>query len=215
MAEAGLGIRTRWKILLAVSITLVTADQITKFLAVRALTPGIQRAATSRGLDPAEPRGFFQDLALFYGDVRQPCAQTACKEITVIDGFWTFHYAENRGAAWSMLAKAPETIRIPFFLLTTLAAIVFILWYLRQLPVNKKVLGAALVLIFGGALGNLIDRIYLGYVIDFIHWYAGDYHWPTFNIADSAISVGAVLLLLDVLLSKEKSDAKQKVPRTT
>jgi signal peptidase II len=205
----------RWKILIVVSLVLVTADQLSKFWAVKALTPGLTQAAAAKGGPADAERGLFEDLALFYGSVREPCSRSACREIVVIDGFWTYHYAENRGAAWSMLANLPDALRLPFFLLTTVGAIGFILWYFRKVPRDKKLLASALVLIFGGAIGNLIDRMYLGYVIDFIHWYAGDYHWPTFNVADSAITSGAVLLLLDVLFSKEKKPAKEKMARAS
>lgn len=209
-------IRTRWILLAIISVVLVVADQYTKFLAVKHLTPGLERAAIAEGRAVDVERSVFEELALFYGAVRDPCTDyRRCREVTVVDGFWTFRYDENRGAAFSLLAKAPEAFRVPFFFVTTIIAIGFVLWYLRKLPANKKILGASLMLIFGGAIGNLIDRVYLGYVIDFIHWYAGNYHWPTFNIADSAISTGAVLLLLDMFFSKEKSEAHQKAAAST
>lgn len=197
--------KTRFIALAVVSLSLVVADQATKFLAVRDLTPAVSEAVRQGRIEP----GFFSELSYFYQEIRQPCARTACSEHTVIDGFWSFHYRENRGAAWSLLAGANDSIRIPFFLITTVIAIGFIVHYFRRVPSSKKALLAALTLIFAGALGNLIDRAYLGYVIDFIHWYVGDYSWPTFNVADSAISVGAVLLVLDVVFSKDKVPAKE------
>jgi signal peptidase II len=72
-------------------------------------------------------------------------------------------------------------------------------WWLRQLQRGQLWLAVALALVLGGALGNVWDRVTLGYVVDFVDIYYGDWHWPAFNIADSAITVGAVLLLLDAV----------------
>ena len=85
-----------------------------------------------------------------------------------------------------------------FFITVSIVALIGILWYLRKIDVSLKLQHWALVLIFSGALGNLIDRIRLGEVIDFIdaHWY--QYHWPAFNVADSAITIGVGLLLVDL-----------------
>lgn len=199
-------VRRRFQALALSIVTLLIADQLTKFLAVRNLTPAI-RGAVERG--QVEP-GFFSELAYFYSDVRDPCRATVCDEHTVIDGFWTFHYRENRGAAFSLLAKVPSEVRVPFFVLTTLLALGFMANYLRKLGPEKKVLSAALILVAGGAVGNLLDRLYLGYVIDFIHWYAGKYSWPTFNVADSAITVGAVLLAIDAIFSRDAKTDKAK-----
>lgn len=199
--------------LTALAITafiMLIADQYTKFLSVRHLTPAIREPIAQGKLEP----GLVSELAYFFKEVRDPCIARRCDEVVVVDGFWTFHYRENRGAAFSLLANAPESIRIPFFVLSTIAALIFIIVYLRNLPADKLLLPVALVLVASGAVGNLVDRLYLGYVIDFIHWYVGDYHWPTFNIADSAITVGAVLLGYDAIFTKEPKDeaAKKKAP---
>lgn len=197
--------RRRLTALLVTLVVMVLADQATKFLAVRHLTPSI-REAVAQGQVEA---GFLSELGYFYSTVRDPCRTRVCDEVSVIDGFWSHHYRENRGAAFSLLAKAPDSLRVPFFVLTTLGALIFIVVYLRKLGPEKRVLSAALILVFGGAVGNLIDRLYLGYVIDFIHWYVGSYSWPTFNVADSAITVGAVLLAIDTLFSKDEAKAAQ------
>lgn len=103
-------------------------------------------------------------------------------------------HVRNPGAAFGILAES--SWRLPFFLTVALVAVVGILWYLRTLPVTARWMHFSLGLIFGGAIGNVIDRIRLGEVIDFIgvHWY--QYHWPSFNVADSAICVGVAILLL-------------------
>lgn len=102
-------------------------------------------------------------------------------------------HLRNPGAAFGILADSAW--RLPFFLTISSVAVIGILWYLRTLPDNARFMHAALALIFGGAVGNLIDRVRLGEVVDFIgvHWY--QYHWPAFNIADSAICVGVAMLL--------------------
>lgn len=102
----------------------------------------------------------------------------------------------NTGAAFSVLHQAGGWQRWLFVALA-LAISLVIYWWLRQLPAERRWLACALALILGGAVGNLIDRVVLGYVIDFIDVYYGGWHWPAFNIADSAITVGAVMLLLD------------------
>jgi signal peptidase II len=76
---------------------------------------------------------------------------------------------------------------------------VFIIWSLLRIKSDEIQSAIAFALILGGAAGNVIDRVRQGYVVDFIHWFYGDWHWPTFNVADSAISVGAVLLAMDII----------------
>ncbi|MDT8421517.1 MAG: signal peptidase II [Desulfuromonadales bacterium] len=117
------------------------------------------------------------------------------ESVTVLENFFHITYIRNRGAAFGILSDSP--LRLPFFIVVTLVAIVGILWYLRQLPAGQKLSQLALGLILSGAIGNLIDRLRFGEVIDFIdvHWYS--HHWPAFNVADSAICIGVGLLLLD------------------
>ena len=117
-------------------------------------------------------------------------------------------YAENTGAAFSFLADADPTWRVPFFLIVSAIAMGAILWYYRNSKPEHFVFRCSLALVFGGAIGNLIDRARLGYVIDFISWHWYDKAaWPTFNIADSGISVGVVLLLIvSFKLEQEDTD---------
>jgi signal peptidase II len=89
---------------------------------------------------------------------------------------------------------------------TAFAAVVVITYSVRS-PVHNRLLQFALALILGGALGNLYDRLSYGYVVDFLEFYLGTYHWPAFNIADSAITVGVVLLALEILRSETPSRA--------
>ena len=106
--------------------------------------------------------------------------------------------AHNYGAAFSFLADAGGWQRWLFTGLASVVTVVLIVWLLR-LPSEEKLTAAALGLIIGGAIGNLVDRINNGYVVDFIDVYYRDWHWPAFNLADSAITCGVILLLLNGL----------------
>lgn len=124
----------------------------------------------------------------------------------IIADFFHITYVRNPGAAFGMLSDS--AFRVPFFLSISVIAIIGILWYLRRLPEDKSWQHLSLGLIFCGATGNLIDRARLGEVIDFIdvHWY--NYHWPAFNIADSAICVGVAIML--ICTWHEERERKQK-----
>lgn len=107
--------------------------------------------------------------------------------------------AHNYGAAFSFLSDAGGWQRWLFTGLASVVTVVLIVWLLR-LPAKEKLTAAALGMIIGGAVGNLIDRIMNGYVVDFIDVYYSGWHWPAFNLADSAITGGVILLLIDGLL---------------
>lgn len=111
--------------------------------------------------------------------------------------------AYNTGAAFSFLSEAGGWQRW-FFVGLALFAAGVILYWLKKLPYGRHREAIALTLILGGAVGNVIDRLLHGHVIDFIQWYYEEYYWPSFNIADSAIFVGAGLLILDAIISLKK-----------
>ena len=108
----------------------------------------------------------------------------------------------NKGAAFSFLSNAGGWQRWFLMAISFVISLVLVFW-LRNVDKNRKSLAWGLALILGGAIGNLIDRTTYGYVIDFIDVYYGYWHWPAFNIADSAISIGAGLLILDMFTYKE------------
>ncbi|MDX1573933.1 MAG: signal peptidase II [Methylophaga sp.] len=110
--------------------------------------------------------------------------------------FFNLTLAHNTGAAFSFLAGAGGWQRWFFVVLAAVISAVLIIW-MRRLAQTAKLEAISLALIIGGAIGNVIDRLMYGYVIDFLDVYAGSYHWPAFNIADSAICIGAVLLIID------------------
>jgi signal peptidase II len=117
----------------------------------------------------------------------------------VIDGFLSITYVRNPGAAFGFLAQASPLFRSIFFVLVTVLAIGMILYYLVKSRAGQPSLVFALSLILSGALGNLIDRVRFGEVIDFIDVYFRSHHWPAFNVADAAISVGAMIMILEMV----------------
>jgi len=116
--------------------------------------------------------------------------------------FFNFTLAYNSGAAFSFLADAGGWQRWFFAVIALVATLVIIAWLLRLRA--ERMVALALSLILGGAVGNLWDRLTLGHVVDFLDFHWAGYHFPAFNIADSAITVGAILLILDMFLTRER-----------
>lgn len=134
-------------------------------------------------------------------------SMTLYQSIPVIDGFFNIFYIRNKGAAFSFLSNV--SWRLPFFVAVSTIASLVILIALHKLREDQKFAQVSLALIFAGAVGNLIDRIRLGEVIDFLDVYWRTYHWPAFNIADSCICIGVALLALDML--REERSNKQEI----
>lgn len=124
----------------------------------------------------------------------------ASNEPIQLTSWFNLVLAHNRGAAFSFLAQAEGWQRY-FFAGIAMAAVAFITRLIYQHP-QQRLFCFGLSLIMGGALGNLVDRVMQGTVTDFIQWHAGNYYWPAFNVADSAITVGAVLLVWDSLRTR-------------
>lgn len=123
--------------------------------------------------------------------------------------FFNLTLLYNTGAAFSFLSDAGGWQRW-FFILLALGVSAVLVHWLRRLPREQLRMAVALSLILGGAIGNVIDRIWFGHVIDFIQLYYRDWYWPAFNVADSAITIGAVLLIWDGLFGKQDHTAKGK-----
>lgn len=122
-----------------------------------------------------------------------------------ITSFFNFTYVHNYGAAFSILYDAGGWQR---YLLSAIAIGVsaVIIWWLKKSPKEQLLLPVAFSFILGGAIGNVADRILHGYVIDFLDFYYGSYHWPAFNVADAAIFIGAALLIIEMFINKEESN---------
>jgi signal peptidase II len=119
----------------------------------------------------------------------------------LVEGLLSLSHVRNRGAAFGILSDADLPYQSVLFAGLSLVALLAIAVYAWRLPATAWLPQFALALILGGALGNLIDRLRLGYVVDFVHVYWRDHQWPDFNAADSAITIGVTLLVLDILRS--------------
>jgi signal peptidase II len=123
----------------------------------------------------------------------------------VIPGFFQFTLVHNKGAAFGV----GSNWSVPVFLIFSVIALVVVCVLFYQLKAHEKLSSYGLAMILGGAFGNIVDRIRLGYVVDFLDVYVKTHHWPVFNIADSAITVGAVLLGIDILFMNKDSKTSE------
>ncbi|MDX2010525.1 MAG: signal peptidase II [Myxococcaceae bacterium] len=191
----------KWVFLAVVAVSVIVVDQWTKFVTLDRLSSAYEGATSpfSVFVGNAPERGFDG----YHYRPKEP--------IVVSDSFFRFRYAENPGAAFGLFRNVPDHLRGPLFHLVSLGAVLLILHYWRQLTGAKVERWAkwGLPLVFGGAIGNYLDRLARGFVIDFLeaHWFEKAY-WPAFNIADSAIVVGVGLLVVDSFVRKET-----KVPK--
>lgn len=131
--------------------------------------------------------------------------------IMVVDNFFHITYLRNRGAAFSFLSDA--SWRLPFFIAITVVASIAIIVAFYKLRDDQKLAQISMAMIFSGAIGNLIDRVRMGEVIDFldVHWYR--HHWPAFNVADSLICVGVTLLAIDMFLEDKRKNSVAGEPQ--
>lgn len=168
---------SRLALLVSLVLASVGCDQWTKYQAVASLTHGLDQV---EGVGPRIAHYLWQ------------AHPTPSAAVTVVAGLWRFTYAENPGAAFSFLASAWFG-RWLLVAVGVVAVALFFAWALR-LRRPLPILGASLIL--GGALGNLFDRIRLGYVVDFVQWHYQDrVSWPVFNVADAWIFIGALIML--------------------
>ena len=131
------------------------------------------------------------------------------ESLPVIPGFFNLTYLTNTGAAFGILAGHPTWWRQAFFIGVAVIALVAIVFMYRHLKNESVWYEISLAFIAGGAVGNLIDRVRLGSVVDFLDVYIGTHHWPAFNVADSAITVGVtVFLVMNIFFSKQPEEAK-------
>ncbi|WNG32801.1 signal peptidase II [Archangium minus] len=191
----------RFRVLILVGLATLAADQVTKYLAVSRLTEALDGRA---GL--ARVEGFFSEQNLDNDPPVAGAYRKSTRPYRFIENYWHFRYVENPGAAWGLFANLPESVRRPFFHLVSLVALGFIFFMYVRLTPDQRMTRWALALVTGGALGNFMDRLLRGYVIDFIDWHWRNQpgmRWPTFNVADAAICVGVGLLLLDSLFERK------------
>ncbi|WP_141591707.1 MULTISPECIES: signal peptidase II [unclassified Myxococcus] len=185
------------RFVLLVIVAVLAADQVTKYLAVSRLTDALDGR---EGL--ARVTGFVTEQNLDNRPPPEDGSYRVLRPYRFIEDYWHFRYVENPGAAWGIFGDMPEGVRRLFFLVVSLAAMGFIFVMYRRTPSEQRLARVALALVTAGALGNFVDRLLRGYVIDFIDWHWRNQpgmRWPTFNVADVAITVGVSLMLLDSL----------------
>jgi len=122
--------------------------------------------------------------------------------IPVIEGFFNLTHIRNPGGAFGFMASGSQGVRNLLFIGVSIVAMGLIVYFYRSTPKTYPYLASALAMIFGGAVGNLIDRLRFGEVVDFLDVYVGAYHWPAFNVADSAITVGITIFIAHLVLGK-------------
>jgi signal peptidase II len=132
--------------------------------------------------------------------------------ISVIDGFFNLTHLRNTGGAFGIFAGQKDGVRSLFFIGVALVAVGVILYLIHKAKEHERTLSLSLSLILSGALGNLIDRIRYGEVVDFLDFHLFSFHWPAFNIADSAITIGIGLMAIELLFHGRKGSAKRQAP---
>ncbi len=193
--------KSRYWLLLSFGLLTFVVDQGTKYLAVSRLThsldgvSGVARAAT-------------------FLTLRQ--ATGPYTSHPVVEGLWRFEYAENLGSSRGLWANLPDRLRQPCFIGFTLLALGVIGFLFSRLSGEQRLMQVALSLVLGGALGNLVDRVLRGFVIDFMDWHWRNQpglHLPTFNVADVAISLGFAFMLADSLRALAGEASSSSSPR--
>ena len=124
------------------------------------------------------------------------------ESIAVIPNFFNLVYLQNPGGAFSFFAQSSSIMRFIVFIIIPIFIMIFVLYLYFKIPIEYKTLSFVFAMIFGGACGNMIDRIRFRFVIDFLDFHIKDSHWPAFNIADSAISVSMFILFLHIMFKK-------------
>jgi len=129
--------------------------------------------------------------------------------IRVVDGFFNLTHIRNSGVAFGLFARHSSEYKALFFVIISSIAVVAILAFFHQTPDDKKWVQTGLILIFSGAIGNMIDRLVHKEVIDFLDFFYKDFHWPAFNVADSCITIGVGMMILDAFV---KSPTRHVAP---
>lgn len=155
--------------------------------------------------------GLVAGLVLYLDQMAKALAVIHLKDrppIVVMEGNFDLVYVENTGAAFGLFSGARKELRFPFFHIVSALAIIAIIYLFMTLKENQLLLTVSLSTILGGALGNFTDRVRLGYVVDFLDFFWKDLHWPAFNVADTAITIGVGLLILDMIISREEDSSQ-------
>jgi signal peptidase II len=198
----------KYAFLLLVALAVVGLDQWTKFVVLEKLTTAFDAGGSKVGI--------------FLGAAPSPGYDgyhfRPKEQVVLSDSYFRLRYAENPGAAFGLFRSVPDHLRGPLFHLVSIGAVILIAYYVSKLRGTKDELWAkwGLPLVLGGAVGNYVDRLARGFVIDFLeaHWLEKAY-WPAFNVADTAIVVGVGLLLVDSFVRKEDANGTLARRETT
>ncbi len=185
----------KWLILIVVGVLSIVADQGTKIWARHSL-PVIGHG-TNNGVCVVP-----EDMAV----VPPLCGGQA---VTVIDGYWDWRLSMNHGSAFGLFANSPAVARW-FLSLVGIGAVIAMLLMMKKSREDQTILHYALALVVGGAVGNLIDRMYFGVVTDFVLWHYHTKEWPVFNVADVVLVVGVGLMFIDIQKEKNKGKPSKK-----
>ncbi len=178
----------KWRVFLIVAALSFIADQATKVWA-RASLPVVRHQGDAACIVPGDI-------------VNRTCTG---HPVSVVDGLWEWRLSMNPGSAFGLFSQSPGSARI-FLSVVGLIAVFGMLWMLRKARPDQRILHWALALVTGGAVGNLVDRMYFGVVTDFILWRYKTYEWPVFNVADIVLVVGVGLMFIDI----QKEGSREK-----
>ena len=192
--------RVSLKLFCTVAFAVFFLDQASKFWAISELT-----LANTTLYGDVKAESFGEQFGRFWS-VEHPARG---KIVEVVADFFHFRYVENPGAAFGFLSRSDSPWRTPFFLVVAVIACFVVISLYRESKPTQVTLRLALAMILGGAIGNFVDRLRLGYVIDFIDWHWYEHHWPTFNIADAFISVGVAFLILDMIINSDLYETQE------
>ena len=134
------------------------------------------------------------------------------QRVEVISGFFNLTHVRNTGGAFGILGGSLGGMGMVFFVSVSLIAVGAILFLLRRIREDEKILALSFSFVLAGAIGNLIDRLLYGEVIDFLEFYYSSFYWPAFNVADSAICVGIGLMAVEILLRDHKKNPRSQAP---
>lgn len=134
------------------------------------------------------------------------------ESIPIIDQFFNLTYIRNPGAAFGLFAEHGNGLRMAFFVTISVVAIIFLWTLFAKTPKEAFVGRLSIAMVMGGAMGNLVDRIRFGEVVDFLDFYIGSYHWPAFNVADSCISIGVTLMIWYFIREDRRANQPNQTP---
>lgn len=187
--------RKKWMILIVVAALSLVADQATKIWARHTL--------------PVIGHGSNNGQCVIPEDIAAVPPMCGGQAVKVIDGYWDWRLSMNHGSAFGLFANSPNVARV-FLSIVGIGAVIAMLFMLKKSRDDQRILHYALALVVGGAIGNLLDRVYFGVVTDFVLWHYHAKEWPVFNVADVVLVVGVALMFIDIQKEKNRDKRSKK-----